>query len=266
MPCPRNSLRAAIDWVELKVMKIRSIMCLLVTVAMTHAASAQLSQTRRFEILGTVIADSAISKIVMPFGDNGVTLSSTGEIDLQALQKEINQEGPSIELDEVVEITRIEFHDDRIEIELNDGGKNKKSILERIEVGFGGRTAPVADQQKEPAKGARVVLRFEDKVPVDMTPDDLRAYLAPVLDFEKRNFMDTGIESLPEEFQEAVRAQEAKIGMDKSTVLLAMGRPDRRVRETVDGRPREDWIYFKTGLGADFITFEDDIVIAIKRY
>ena len=247
-------------------MKFRSILFVFVTFALAQSAWAQLSQQRRFEILGTVIADSAVSKIVLPFGDNGITLSSTGEIDQDALQKEVNKEGPSVELDEVVEITGIDFHDDRIEIELNDGGKNKKSILERIEVGFGDRTSPVSDQDPAEAKGSKIILRFEDKVPPDMTPDDLRAYLSPVLDFNKRTFLDTGIDSLPEEFKEAVLAKEAKIGMDKSTVLLAMGRPDRRIRETVDGRPREDWIYFKTGLGADFITFEDDIVIAIKRY
>ena len=78
--------------------------------------------------------------------------------------------------------------------------------------------------------------------------------------------MDTGIDSLPEEMQEAVLAKEARIGMDKSTVLMALGRPDKKVYETVDGIQREDWIYFNRGLKADFITFEDGIVMRIKRY
>ena len=54
--------------------------------------------------------------------------------------------------------------------------------------------------------------------------------------------------------------------MDRSTVLLAKGRPDKKVYETVDGAQREDWIYFNRGMRADFITFEDGVVIRIKRY
>ena len=43
-------------------------------------------------------------------------------------------------------------------------------------------------------------------------------------------------------------------------------KPDKKVYETVDGVPREDWIYFNRGMRADFITFEDGVVIRIKRY
>ena len=54
--------------------------------------------------------------------------------------------------------------------------------------------------------------------------------------------------------------------MDRSTVLMAMGRPDKRVREKVDGTEQEDWIYFQRGLRAQFITFEEGVVIRIKQY
>jgi hypothetical protein len=227
---------------------------------------SQVAQKNRFEILGTVIAETAASKISMPFGDNGVTLSATGEIDRVKLQEELGKEGRSVEEGQVVSVTAISFDDDKIEIELDGGGKNKRGFLDRLEVGVGGRTSPVRQTDTANAKGSRIVLRFEDKAPADLTPDRLKELLAPVLDFNKRNFMTTGIESLPEEMQEAVKAKKARIGMDRSTVLLAKGRPDKKVYETVEGVPREDWIYFNRGMRADFITFEDGVVIRIKRY
>ncbi len=244
----------------------RSIFAVLLMIVSANLVFSQVSQKNKFEILGTVIAETAASKISMPFGDNGVTLSERGEVDQAKLRKELGEEGRSVEEGQVVAVTAISFDNDRIEIELDGGGKNKKSFLDRLEVGVGGGTRPIRQNDTAQAKGSRIVLRFEDKAPADLTSDRLKELLSPVLDFNKRNFMDTGIDSLPEEMQEAVLAKEARIGMDKSTVLMALGRPDKKVYETVDGIQREDWIYFNRGLKADFITFEDGIVMRIKRY
>ena len=63
--------------------------------------------------------------------------------------------------------------------------------------------------------------------------------VSAVLDFEKHNFLKTGLESLPKEFQEAVKAKEARIGMDQSTVIMAMGRPDKRSQDNdSNGQPQ----------------------------
>ena len=74
------------------------------------------------------------------------------------------------------------------------------------------------------------------------------------------------LDSLPEEFREAVLAKEAKIGMDKATVLMALGRPNDKIRERVDGIAQEDWLYRKVGFHVDFITFENGIVVRIRKY
>ncbi len=226
---------------------------------------AQVARINRFEILGTLVADNAAARISMPFGDEGLRLSQSGEIDEELLLEELRKEGSSISVGQVVTITAIEFDDDQIVVELDGGGKNERSFFDRLEVGIGSSPRPVSNSTAN-AKGSKIVLRFDDKAPPNLTPDGLKAYLGPVLDFEKQNFMDSGIESLPEEYQEAVAANEARIGMDRSTVLMAKGRADDKVWETVDGVEREDWIYYKRGQGADFITFEGDIVIRIIRH
>src|SRR2546429_2105 len=94
----------------------------------------------------------------------------------------------------------------------------------------------------------------------------LKEMLLPVLDFNKQTFLKTGVDALPPEFQEAVKAKEAKIGMDRNTVIMALGRPDKKVREKKDGMDVEDWIYFQRGLRAKFVTFENNVVVRIAEY
>ena len=55
--------------------------------------------------------------------------------------------------------------------------------------------------------------------------------------------------------------------MDREQVTAALGRPDRKVREAEpDGTETEDWIYFQRGLRAQFVTFENDVVVRIRQY
>ena len=242
--------------------------CLAVILAMTFspALSAQLSREARFELIRTVTADQAAARIAMPFGSDGIDLSDEGQVDQQKLNKDMTKNGQSIEVGKVVTITDLSFDDDKIEIELDGGGKNKKGFFDRLEVGMGSTTTPVSRDDPKKAKGSKIVLRFSGKVPADLTPDELKQLLSPVLDFEKRNFLKTGIDSLPPEFQEAVKIKEVMIGMDRNTVVMALGRPDRKIREKTDGIDTEDWIYFQRGLRAQFVTFENDVVVRIRQY
>jgi hypothetical protein len=227
--------------------------------------SAQISRDAKFEILRTVIAEQAAARIGLPFGNDGVDIQETGQVNKDKLATDIKKNGQSIEAGKVVTVTEISFDDDKIQVELDGGGKNKKGFFEHLEVGLGNQTTPVGKDVKK-AKGSNIVLRFAKKVPPDLTPDQLKQFLDPILDFNKHNFLKTGIEALPPEFQEAVKVKEARIGMDRSTVIMALGRPDKKVREKVEGIETEDWIYFQRGLRAQFITFEQDVVVRIRQY
>jgi hypothetical protein len=244
----------------------RSISVAVLAFAVSSPASAQISRDARFEIIRTVLADQAASRIGMPFGTGGVELSDAGEMNNQKLEADIKKNGQSIEVGKVVTVTQISFDDNRIEVELDGGGKNKKSFFDRLEVGMGGSTTPVSRDDPKKAKGSKVVLKFAGKVPPELTPDQLKELLSPVLDFNKRNFLKTGLESLPPEFQEAVKAKEPMIGMDRNTVVMAMGRPSNKVREKKDGVETEDWIYILRGLRTVFVTFENDVVVRIKQF
>src|SRR5438094_9396782 len=109
-------------------MLYRSFLAVIVCLSVSATLPAQLSRDSKFEILRTVIADQASARIAMPFGTDGVELSDMGEINEEKLDKEIKKNGQSIETGKVVTVTEIAFDDDKIEIELDGGGKNKKSF------------------------------------------------------------------------------------------------------------------------------------------
>ena len=240
----------------------------LVILALAAPAHAQISRDAKYNILRTVLADTASARMALPFGTEGVEVSETGEIDKAKLARAIQKNGLSIENGKVVTVTDISFDDSKVNLELDGGGKNKQSIFDRIHVGVGTDTAQVpvnGTDKTAKAKGSKIIVRFAKKVPEDLKPEQLKEILSTILDFDKHNYMKTGIESLPAEFQEAVKAKEARIGMDRSTVMMAMGRPDRKFYDP-SKKNYEQWLYYLRGLRAMFVTFEENVVIEIKQF
>src|SRR2546428_13282064 len=113
----------------------------------------------------------------MPCGTVGIELSKYGEINKEKVDKEMKKNGQSIEAGKVVTVTDIDFSDDRIEIELDGGGKNKKSFTDRIQIGVGTGTQTVPggrEDKTKKTKGSKGVLRFVEKNPPDLKPEALK--------------------------------------------------------------------------------------------
>ena len=229
---------------------------------------AQLSRDARYDILRTVMADQASARVGLPGGGAGADLSDSGEINNDKLRRDIQKNGQAIQAGKVVTVTDISFDDNKITVQLDGGGRSsKKKILDHIQIGMGGpdTTVPVQTNPDKAPKGSEVTLHFAKKIPENLTPDELRQLLDPVLDFNKHNFTKTGIEALPPEFQQAVKEKEAKIGMDRSTVMMALGRPDKKFRDPA--KPAyEQWLYYLRGLRALFVDFEDNIVVRVQQF
>jgi hypothetical protein len=248
-------------------MKRRAFAVALLFLAVPASIFAQASDESRAEILRKLIAEESSARVDMPFGGEGVQLTEQGNINDQKLQKEIQKNGTSVPAGRIVKVTAIEFNSKSIDIELDGGGKAKKGLGGghiQLSAGGGGNTqvqTPAPSTAKP--KGSKISLMFEKKVPKDLTSNELKEFLAPVLDFSKRTITASNIESLPPEFQEAVLAKQAAIGMEEDVVLLAMGRPDRKTWDKVDGVEQETWIFNGRGVKKTFVTFEKSIVVKI---
>lgn len=242
---------------------ILAVLCL----ALPVIGLAQASKASQTEIIRKLLAEEAAARVDMPLGGEGVEVSDQGRINESKLNKEIQKNGKSIQAGRVVRVTNVEFGSKNIDIELDHGGKEKKHFSDHLQVSVGGASTPGPQSSgASKANGSKVSLMFSNKVPSSLTFDQLQELLAPVLDFTKKTIVSTNIESLPPEFKEAVLAKEAVIGMDQDTVLLAMGIPDRKTLEKVNGIEQEEWQYNGRGVKKTFVTFENNLVVKVTEY
>jgi hypothetical protein len=249
-------------------MTLRGLTLAVLCLSLPVVGLAQASKASQTEIIRKLLAEEAAARIDMPFGGEGVELSDQGKINESKLNKEIQKNGRSIQAGRVIRVTNVEFGSKNIDIELDHGGKEKKHLSDHLQVSVGGASSPGPQQQSSTPKanGSKISLTFSNKVPPNLTFDQLQQLLVSVLDFTKKTIVSTNIESLPPEFKEAVLAKEAVIGMDQDTVLLAMGVPDRKTLEKVNGVEQEEWQYNGRGVKKTFVTFENNIVVGVREY
>jgi hypothetical protein len=73
------------------------------------------------------------------------------------------------------------------------------------------------------------------------------------------------MDTLPAPVKQAITDKKAIEGMDRDQVLLAMGMPRRKVRETKDGIDTEDWIYGEPPGRITFVTFTGAKVSKVRE-
>jgi hypothetical protein len=90
--------------------------------------------------------------------------------------------------------------------------------------------------------------------------------LAPVLDFEKHSASQQYVDALPAPVKKAIKEKQAIVGMDKDQVLLALGRPHNKSRETnKDGDEIEDWVFGEPPGKMTFVRFAEGKVIEVHE-
>jgi len=89
--------------------------------------------------------------------------------------------------------------------------------------------------------------------------------LTPLFEFERRTATQLYAQSLPPEVQKAIADKRVLEGMDREQVLLAVGHPRYKQRETKEGQELEDWIYGTPPGRITFVTFAGSKVIKVKE-
>ena len=228
--------------------------------------ASDLKPQSRMAIVRGLIAEFASAKTPLPRGEKGLFLKTDGQIDQERLRREITQHGTAVQPNVLIQITKIEFRDKEIAVEINGGGKKKTKWYEHVEVGIGYGTTPVSAGNKQGTPtGSTVTLVFPEKLP-DLTVEEVKQYLAPALDFNPVTPLLTMTRPVPPEFQKAIEEKRAAEGMDRDMVVAALGQPDRKVRETKNGVEQEDWIYGTPPMKVIFVTFEEEEVVSVQEY
>jgi hypothetical protein len=240
---------------------------LLVAALVTPSVFAEkLTTEERIEILRGLTAEYATAKVYLPKSKKPLEYKSTGEFDKAEWQEIGKQLGPAARPGDLVQVTKVAVDDNKIVLEINGGAKGKRKWYQNVEVGMGsGNTTPIGSQQNTAAPGGTTIALVFDKPVPALPAAELKKLLAPILDFEKRSATEQLVESLPPEVQAAVKENRAIEGMDRDQVLLALGRPRTKVRETKDGVDEEDWIYGQPPGKVTFVTFGNGKVTRVKE-
>jgi hypothetical protein len=247
-------------------MLLRPQNCILLFAAATllHADSKKLTEDQRLELLRGLTAEYAKVKVVLPKSKKILEFNAEGTWD-QAKWKAAEKEfGVAARVGDLVQVTQVDIQKDRIVLQFNGGAKVKTKWYEHIEVGMGANTAPIAQGGTNAPGGTTISLEYG--APIGETNSaEVKRLLQPILDFEKESVTENYFETLPEPIKEAIKAKKPVEGMNRDQVLLAVGRPIRKSRESKEGVEYEDWIYGEPPGRVTFVTFTGDKVVKVKE-
>ena len=216
------------------------------------------------EIERGLTAEFGTSKILLPHAKKALVFHSDGSYDKAAWDRTLQEAGPAARLGDEIQITRVTIESNRILLQIN-GGMKSGHWYDHVEVGMGGQTSPVGRNQNGPANGSNIALVFPGSVP-SLKAAEIRQMLSPLFDFEKHTATDLYVDKLPEPVKQAIKQNRALEGMDKDQVLLALGKPHNKTRETNgDGDQLEDWIYGEPPGKVTFVTFTEGKVVKIRE-
>jgi hypothetical protein len=197
---------------------------------------------------------------------------------LDQLDRAVANHGAAVNVGDNVQITKLEFHDHTIAVDVNGGGKGKRNWRDHVSMGMGGgfptggqtsttKTDENAAPGVIPGTGSTIYLEFKKDVP-DMTPDELKQLLAPFLDFTKQRSASVHwVDTLSPELKKAIQDRRPTVGMDREEVIAAIGKPEHKVRERdSEGNEIEDWIYGQPPSKTVFVRFQGERVTSVRQF
>jgi hypothetical protein len=242
------------------------------------AKAETLPESSKLELIRYVSGEFAKATRNLPAGKEGFLLYVGKPLSPELLERAVATHGAAVHVGDAAQITKLEFRDHAIVVDVNGGGRGKKHWRDHIQIGMGGSipttrtTQTNPDQQNgppgmQPGMGSTIFLEFTKAVP-DLTPQELKQILSPFLDFAKqRSASVQWADTLPPEMKKAIQERRPTVGMDREEVVAAIGKPEHKVRERdSEGNEIEDWIYGQPPSKTIFVRFIGDRVTSIRQY
>jgi len=239
-----------------------------VSVRSSGSSSDRLGDQSKIEIIRDVSGEFAKAVLSLPRGGDAFVYHVGKPLDTAKLHDMVRTRGAAVNGGDKVQITQLTLEAKRIVFEINGGGTRHFHLRDHLQVGMGGATNPVgSNAHPGEGMGANLILDYGRPLP-EMTPDQLKQQLAPILDFSGETSATVAwIDTVSPEFRKDIQAHEAAVGMDEDMVIAALGRPEHKVRERdPDGNDMEDWIYGDPPAKTTFVTFAAGKVIRVKEF
>jgi len=224
------------------------------------------SKQTRLELIRTMQAEFGFAKRVIPKGEKGLRLTSSGQVtpDDQSVAMQAATYGPAARPGDKLQITDVVIKSNEIVFDLNGGSKKKGHWYDHIQVGGGGGMVPVHQEKGITNQGCTLTLVFPKYVP-EMTSADVKKLLLPLIDFTVKSPTQAYIDTLPPKLKQSIENHQALVGMNKEMVMDALGRPPKRIRESDGNVDYEEWIYGVPPADVQFVRFVNDEVIRVEH-
>jgi hypothetical protein len=227
-------------------------------------AGDKLAFEDRIELTRGLMAEYGTVKVLLPRSKKPLELDAKSGYDKKQWADVAKESGPAARAGDLVQVTKVDIGDDKIVLQINGGFKGGRKWYQGLEIGMGGATNPVSTGDSNAPGGTSIAILFHKPLePIKAA--EIKKMLAPVLDFERRSVTEIYAETLPPEVQQAIKEKRVNEGMNREQVVMALGRPDHKSRETKDGLELEDWVYGTPPGRITFVTFNGDKAIKVKQ-
>lgn len=241
------------------------VLVAFVAVTSLYADQKKLTFDQRVEIMRGLTAEYATVKVPLPRSKKALDVQTDGAYDRQKWADAMKEFGPAGRVGDLVQVTHVDIEKDAIILEINHGMKAKGSWKDHISIGMGGGMTPINGGQPTNAPGGTTVaLRFGEPIG-DVTAADVKKMLGPILSFEKQTVTEQAIDQVTPEVKKAIEAKKPIEGMTRDEVIMAVGKPLHKTRESKDGVDYEDWIYGQPPGKVMFVTFSGAKVVKVKE-
>jgi hypothetical protein len=227
----------------------------------------KLTEHDRIELMRGLVAEYATVKQLLPRAKKALPFESTGSFDKKSWEAASREYGPAGRVGDLVQVTKVLIEADKLVLQINGGFNGGRKWYSGAQIGGGiggGSMAPLGRGDSNAPGGTTIEILFHKPLE-PMKAAEVKKLLAPVLDFEKRTATELYAEVLPPEVQTAIHDKKVIEGMDRDQVLLSMGRPNHKSRETKDGIELEDWVFGQPPGKIVFVTFNGSKVIKVKE-
>jgi hypothetical protein len=226
----------------------------------------RMSKQTRLEIIRDFETQIVYARTMFPIGAKGLRLKD-GVITpgREELQQQMALFGPAVKVGDPAHISYVQVKDDHIRFEINGGPVHRKKWYQHIEIQGahgGGPIGPSNDPQNNP-HGSFVDLCFDHHVP-ELTAQQVRELLAPVLDFHAKSKQEAYLDTVPPKVKEAIQNHRVLVGMNQEMVVYAKGKAPKKVRERDGETEYEEWIYGEPPQDVDFVRFTGDEVVRVE--
>ncbi|HZD76253.1 MAG TPA: hypothetical protein VE218_04560 [Acidobacteriaceae bacterium] len=225
----------------------------------------KLTPRSRRELIVSIDAEQGFARRPLPLDTHGLVLHANGDLKPDGLDYEelLQRHGISSKAGDRLVVSDVKISSDKIVLEFNGGPDHKHKYLRHIEIGGGVGTSPVVQDNGQEPVGSRLTLVFDKYVP-DITPDQLRALIQPVMDFNVKTPLEAYADTLPPKLKEAILNHHVLVGMDRKMVVYALGQPHDKVREQDNGVAFEEWIYGEAPQTTQFVRFVGERVVRVE--